>query len=348
MESAGREAGDRASAALLAGLRAAAEPTRLRLLALCAAGEMTVGELAQILGQSQPRVSRHLKLLCDAGLLERFPEGSFVFHRLADRGANAALAERLIALVPHGDSTFRLDRERLVAIQRTREKTAAAYFRDNAARWDEVRSLYVDEAEVEAALLALLPLDNAEDLLDIGTGTGRMLELFGPRVARAVGIDQSREMLTVARSRLERAGLANCRLRRADMYNLPWAGPSFDIVTIHRVLHFAEEPSRAIAEAARVLRPGGRLIVADFAPHALEALRTEHAHRRLGFADEEVSGWCRDAGLQVHPPRHLPGSRLTISIWQAVCPAEHGSGQRRPSPAVGEHDHPQISQEVGV
>ncbi|WP_425450150.1 ArsR/SmtB family transcription factor [Virgifigura deserti] len=333
---------------LLAGLRAAAEPTRLRLLALCAAGELTVGELAQVLGQSQPRVSRHLKLLCDAGLLERFPEGSFVFHRLADTGPNAALAERLDALIPRGDSTFRLDRNRLVAIQRAREQTAAAYFRDNAARWDELRSLYVDEAEVEEALLALLPLNSADDLLDIGTGTGRMLELFGPRVARAIGIDQSREMLAIARSRLERARLANCRVRRTDMYNLPWPGPSFDAVTIHRVLHFAEDPSRAIAEAARVLRPGGRLVVVDFAPHALEALRTEHAHRRLGFADEEVSGWCRDAGLQVHPTRHLPGSRLTISIWQAARPAEHGSGKRRPAQATGEHDHPQVSQEVGV
>lgn len=317
--------------ALLAGLRAAAEPTRLRLLALCAAGEVTVGELAQILGQSQPRVSRHLKLLCDAGLLDRFPEGSFVFYRLAHgRAQGAGLAERLAALLPSDDATLRLDRERLAAIQQARASAAAVYFRDNAARWDELRSLHIEEAEVEKALLALLAAVGREDaLLDIGTGTGRMLELFGPRVGQAVGIDLSREMLAVARSRLERAGLTNCRVRRADMYSLPWPGPSFDAITIHRVLHFAEEPGRAIAEAARVLKPGGRLVVVDFAPHELESLRTEHAHRRLGFADQEVSGWCAAAGLRVDRIRHLPGSRLTVSLWQAARPAERRNGRRK-------------------
>ncbi len=326
--------GDWSMAALLAGLRAAAEPTRLRLLALCAAGEVTVGELAQILGQSQPRVSRHLKLLCDAGLLDRFPEGSFVFYRLAQGSSRAGsrgagLAERLAALLPTGaDETLRLDRERLAALQRARAEAAASYFRDNAARWDELRSLYVDEAEVEKALLALLPVGREDELLDIGTGTGRMLELFGPRVAQAIGIDRSREMLAIARSRLERAGLTNCRVRRADMYNLPWPGPSFDAITIHRVLHFAEEPERAIAEAARVLRPGGRLIVVDFAPHDMESLRTEHAHRRLGFADREVSDWCTAAGLRMNRVQHLPGGRLTVTLWQAVRPAARRAVRR--------------------
>jgi ArsR family transcriptional regulator len=299
---------------LLAGLRAAAEPTRLRLLALCAQGELTVSELTDILGQSQPRVSRHLKLLCDAGLLDRFREGNWVFYRLAEHGD---LARLLVGLVPERDPTLALDRERLQAIKRQRAAQAAEYFRANAAHWDRIRSLHVDDTEVEAALLRLLPDDGIDDLLDIGTGTGRMLEVFGTRVRRAVGVDLSREMLAVARANLERAHLRHCSIRQGDMYQLPLAGASFDAVLIHQVLHYADRPAAAVAEAARVLRPGGLLVIIDFAPHALEYLRTEHAHRRLGFADAEMLGWCRAAGLEPEPVRHLPGEPLTVSLWPA-------------------------------
>ena len=303
---------------LLGSLRATAESTRLRLLALFAEGELTVGDLSQILGQSQPRVSRHLKLLCEAGLLDRFPEGNAVFHRLADAGAGAALARQILRLLPRADETLRLDRARLAQIRAERAATAAAYFRKNAARWNELRSLYVDEQKVEAELLRLLPGGDAIDLLDIGTGSGRILELVAGRVRRAVGIDLSRDMLIVARANLHRAGAANCQVRHADMYRLPWSEPSFDAVTIHRVLHYAEEPARVIGEAARVLRPGGRLLIVDFAPHSIERLRSEHAHRRLGFADAEIQQWCRTAGLQPERARHLPGKQLTVGIWQAV------------------------------
>ena len=302
--------------ALLSGLRAAAEATRLRLLLLCAAGELTVSELTEILGQSQPRVSRHLKLLCEAGLLDRFREGSWVFYRLAD-GPQRALARRLVELVAAEDATAALDRERLAAVKQRRAVAATAYFRANAERWDRMRSLYVDEREVEAALAALLPEGAVRDLLDIGTGTGRMLEVFGPRVGHALGVDLSREMLAVARVNLERAGCDNCAIRQADMYQLPLPGASFDAVIIHQVLHYAERPARAIAEAARVLRPGGRLITIDFAPHSLEFLRDEHAHRRLGFADGEVMQWYRDAGLTPAEPVHLPGEPLTVALWPA-------------------------------
>jgi ArsR family transcriptional regulator len=305
---------------LLAGLRAAAETSRLRLLALCAEGELTVGDLSQILGQSQPRVSRHLKLLCEAGLLDRFPEGNAVFHRLAQSGPGASLARQVIAHLPAEDERLRLDRARLLEIRAQRASNAASYFRKNAARWNELRSLYVDERQVEALLLRLLPARGIGDLLDIGTGTGRILELVAPRVVRAVGIDLSREMLAIARANLERAGMANCQVRQGDMYRLPWTEPTFDAVTIHRVLHFAEAPARVIAEAARVLKPGGRLIVVDFAPHSIERLRLEHAHRRLGFAAAEVSHWCRTAGLRPDRARHLPGHRLTVTIWQATRP----------------------------
>src|SRR5260221_285903 len=290
---------------LLMGLRAAAEPTRLRLLVLCAQGELTVSELTDIVGQSQPRVSRHLKLLCDAGLLDRFREGTWVFYRLAQRARAGELARLLVELVPDADAdaTLALDRERLAIIKHQRAAQATAYFRANAAQWDRIRSLYVAEREVEGALQRLLPADGLRDLLDVGTGTGRMMEIFGPQVERAVGVDLSREMLAVARVNLERANLRNCSLRQADMYQLPLPGASFDAIVIHQVLHYAERPAQAIAEAARVLRPQGRLVIVDFAPHDLEFLRTEHAHRRLGFADAEVLAWCRAAGLE--PAAHL-------------------------------------------
>lgn len=303
---------------LLGSLRAVGEATRLRILALCAEGDLTVGDLTQILGQSQPRVSRHLKLLCEAGVIERLPEGTAVFHRLADGGAGSALAQQVLKLLPRGDARLRLDRKRLDAIRAERAASAAAYFRKNAQRWGELRSLHVEEARVEAELLRRLPAAGIADLLDIGTGTGRILELVAGRVGRGIGIDLSRDMLIVARANLQSAGLANCQVRQADMYRLPWTAPSFDAVTLHRVLHFAEDPARVIAEAARVLRPGGRLLIVDFAPHALERLRSEHAHRRLGFADDEVNKWCRAAGLRPEPVQHLPGKQLTVSIWQAL------------------------------
>jgi ArsR family transcriptional regulator len=322
---------------LLAGLRAAAEPTRLRLLLLCARGELTVSELTQVLGQSQPRVSRHLKLLCEAGLLDRFREGSWVFYRLSDAAAGGRLGRLLVELVPGTDPAVALDLERLAGIERARTAAAAAYFRDNAARWDRIRSLHVDEEEVERTLAGLLPAKGIRDLLDIGTGTGRMLELFAPRVERAVGIDASREMLAVARVNLQRAGLTNASVRHGDMYQLPLSGASFDAVLIHQVLHYAERPAAAIAEAARVLRPGGGLIIVDFAPHALEFLRDEHAHRRLGFADEDIAAWFRDAGLEPGQPHRLAGDPLTVVIWTAK--AGRSSALTR-SAAVSTHAEP--------
>jgi ArsR family transcriptional regulator len=305
---------------VLAGLRAVAEPTRLRLLALCAHGDLTVSELTQILGQSQPRVSRHLKLLCDAGLLERLPEGSWVFYRLRRDGSAGAMARQVLSMLPMDDNGFARDRDRLAAVRRARAEAASRYFRENAARWGEIRSLHVDDGEVERRLIELIPPADVRSLLDIGTGTGRILELFGSRGVSGVGIDLSREMLQIARANLDRAGLKDCYVRQGDMYQLPWPDPTFDAVTIHQVLHFADEPAEAIAEAARVLRPGGRMAIADFAPHDLDYLRSEHAHRRLGFSDEEVAQWIAAAGLVPGPVIHLPGKKLTVSLWPAERP----------------------------
>jgi ArsR family transcriptional regulator len=302
-------------------LRAAAEPTRLRLLALCAQGELTVTELTQILGQSQPRVSRHLKLMVEAGLLDRFREGTWAFYRLA-QGEAAGLAHKLIEMMPEGDATLALDRERLKAIKEARAEEASAYFRKNAAQWDKIGKLYVHESEVEKSLLGLLPARGVRDMVDIGTGTGRMLEVLGPKVGQAIGVDLSRDMLGIARANLEAAGLRNCQVRHGDMYMLPLASQSVDLATIHQVLHYADDPASVIAEAARVLRPGGRLVLVDFAPHELEFLRTEHAHRRLGFSDAEVQGWLLAAGLVPQAPVRLPGDPLTVVLWTADRPGE--------------------------
>ncbi len=302
---------------VLSGLRAAAEATRLRLLLLCARGELTVSELTDILGQSQPRVSRHLKLLCDAGLLDRFREGTWVFYRLAERGRGAELAKRICASVPSDDPTVLLDDARHETVKRQRAEAPHAYFRANAAQWHRLRSLHIDEREVEAAIIEALSGQDVRDLLDLGTGTGRMLEIFAPRVDRAVGIDISREMLAVARVNLERADLHNCTIRQGDIYQVPLPSASFDAAIFHQVLHYADRPSLAVAEAARMLRPKGRLVIVDFAPHALEFLRKEHAHRHLGFADAEITQWCREAGLVPEPVRHLLGQPLTVSIWVA-------------------------------
>lgn len=307
---------------LLSGLRAAAESTRLRLLAICAHGEVAVSELTEILDQSQPRVSRHLKILCEEGLLQRHREGTWIFYRIADPlsndGDGAALARRIVDMIPANDPQLLADRKALETIKLDRAAKAEAYFRINAESWDRIRALHVDAAEVERGVLAALPDGATNDLLDVGTGSGRILELLGETVSRGTGIDLSREMLAIARAKLATAGLDNCQLRHGDMYDLPMDDDSFDAVTVHLVLHYADRPHDAINEIARVLRPGGRIIIADFAPHDLEELRIEHAHRRLGFEDQEVWEWFVSAGLKPEPVRRLPGDPLTVNIWSAT------------------------------
>lgn len=317
---------------LMTALRAAAEPTRLRVLALCSQGELTVTELTQILGQSQPRVSRHLKLLCEAGLLERVPEGTWAFYRVGEKLSGAPLVRALSSLLPPNDTTLARDAERLAAVKHARAAAAEQYFRDNAAQWSAIRSLHVDEAQVEAAVAKLV--GQVDDLLDIGTGTGRLLEVLAPQIRRGLGVDLSREMLGIARTNLERAGIRHCQVRQADMYALPLDSASMDAAVIHQVLHFSDEPQKAIAEAARVLRPGGRLVIVDFAPHDREDLRARHAHRRLGFADTELRTWCEAAALQTDPVIALPGQPLTVHIWHARKQAQTASLSSRKSEAA--------------
>jgi ubiquinone/menaquinone biosynthesis C-methylase UbiE len=308
--------------AVLGALRAAGEPTRLRLLALLANGELNVTDLTEILGQSQPRISRHLKLMASAGLVERQREGSWAFFRLAHDGPGAALAAAVVSRLSPDETTLIRDRERLAEVRAARAEEAAAYFREHAKDWAKIRTLHVEEAAVEAAIRDAVGAKPVRALLDIGTGTGRIIEIVGAQADRAVGVDLSLDMLAVARANLAKLGLAKAQLRQGDVYALPVQPQSFDLVVIQQVLHFLDEPARAIREAARALAPGGRLLIVDFAPHDLEFLREAHAHRRLGFAPDVVEQWMKQAGLKPELHRDLapPGGardKLTVSLWLA-------------------------------
>ena len=305
---------------LLSAMKAVAEPTRLRLLVLCAHADVTVSDLVQILGQSQPRLSRHLKLLTEAGLLDRTPEGSWVYFRLAHAGPAAALARNLVDALPADDPTVQRDLARLEELMHSRAQRAEDYFRKVAAQWDELRALYVHDDQVERKLAELIAAEQVDDLLDIGTGTGRILEVLSDKVAHAVGVDLSPDLLVRPRSRRDRARLRNCAVRKGDMHNLPVGEGSFDAVTIHQVLHHAERPGKAIEEAARVLRPGGRIFIVDFQAHGLDFLRSEHQHRWLGFEDEKMRDWLSAAGLKPEGCHRLKGNPLTICIWTARQP----------------------------
>lgn len=296
-------------------LRACAEETRLRILALLSHGDLTVSELVQTLGQSQPSVSRHLKLLTDAGLLSRHREGTWIFYGLSGVPDVAQMTRQLIGRVANDDAVIARDRERLNAVRGERAANAENYFRENASDWDRIRSLYVPEAEVEARLKAALRGREIKNLLDIGTGTGRMLELFANDIGHGTGVDMSQDMLGVARALLASKGLSNCRVRKGNMYALAEADESQDAIIFHLVLHYAEDGAAAIREAARTLVSGGIMLVVDFAPHDLEFLRDEHAHRRLGFSDSEVVEWATSAQLRVLDMEHLRGGKLTVTFW---------------------------------
>lgn len=298
---------------VLAQLRAAAEPTRLRLLALCARGAFCVSDLCAILGQSQPRLSRHLKLMVEAGLLARLPEGSNVYFQLPPE---AKLARQVLAQLPEQDPTLAADRRAAARLAAERARIASDAFLRDGADWDEMRALDLPAQAIEQALLACLPARLGK-LLDIGTGTGRLLELVAPRVDSALGVDASRDMLALARARLAERGLAErCTVRQADMYRLPLADGAFDAVALQMVLHYAEDPEAALAEAARVLAPEGVLLIADFAPHAREDLALRHAHRWHGFTDADIARWLARAGCEVRQDADVPGA-LPVRLWSA-------------------------------
>jgi len=313
--------------------KALADPTRLRIARLLSAMELAVGELAQVLGQSQPRVSRHVGILCDAGLAERRREGSWVFLRQADAGEAAtpliAATQQLLALAERSEPGFAAqcesDRRKLAAIRAAREAAAEHYFARHAGEWDDLRARHSPDAEVERALAAALGDAPLGHVLDIGTGTGRIAELFADHAERVVALDKNLEMLRVARAKLQHLPAARIELVQGDFADLPFAAASFDTVVLHQVLHFAPDPAAALAEAARVTRPGGRIAIVDFASHDHEELRTRHQHLRLGFADRQMSDLLRAAGFSASVPLALDGGELVVKIWL---------GRRRAAAAV--------------
>lgn len=306
-------------------LKAAGEVTRLRLLALLAEGELSVKDLTEILGQSQPRVSRHLKLLADAGLVARNAEGAWAYYALADEGAAAELSRWLVAHFDPNDPDRVRDRARLDWVRNAQQEQAASYFAKIAESWDAQRNLHVPESAVEAAILDAVGSRKVDLLLDLGSGTGRMLELLSDHYRRGVGVDSSREMIAIARAKLVAAGINHAQVRLGDIANIDPAIGQADIIIIHQVLHYFDDPGRMLASVRSALKPDGELLIVDFAPHELEFLRTHHAHRRLGLSDAQMAGWARTIGMKVDMLKTFPNDNdeegLTVCLWRLT--AEH-------------------------
>jgi SAM-dependent methyltransferase len=313
---------------LVSTLRAVAEPTRLRLVALLNRAELTVTEISHVIGQSQPRTSRHLRLLVDADILERTPEGAFVFYRLADGSPSAELARQLADLVPVEDPAIAADLAALERVRQVRSDAAAAVLSMYADELATVRALHVAEAEIERSMLELIADEGAIGrLLDIGTGTGRILELLAPHSERSIGLDVDHDMLVLARAALGEAQLSHASVRQGDLRRPPFEAASFDVAVMHHVLHLLDDPAGAIVDAARLLRPGGRLLVVDFAPHELEFLRERHGHRHLGIDDAQMRSWAASAGLGIEREQALrpptpAGDRLTVRLWLMRAPTQ--------------------------
>lgn len=301
-------------------LRAVGEPNRLRILHLLMRGELAVGELAQIMDQSQPRLSHHLKALTAAGLVERMPEGAWVFFSIPAIGPVREFVDSILAHIDPTNEDFERDSRRFAHVRGARQEAAATYFSEMADTWDTVRDLHSSNAGIERALLEMAGAGPFERVLDIGTGTGRMLTLFAERAGRLDGIDLNHRMLTVARANLDQAGVTHAHIRQGDAAALPFDAASMDLVILHQVLHFMDEPERVMAEAGRVLVSGGTLIVADFAPHKLEFLRTEHGHRRLGVRQEMLVDWGERSGLKMTEMRDFEqpedlAEGLSVKLW---------------------------------
>ena len=305
---------------LVGALRAVAEPTRLRLVALLGREELTVTEICRVIGQSQPRTAA----TCDCWWTRASSSGHLKAPLSTTAWPKVALRpssrHRVAALTPPNDVTISADLAALSRVRQARIEAATAYRSAHADELEGLRELYVGEAAVERALLDMLvgegPIGR---LLDIGTGTGRILELLAPHTEHSVGLDVDHEMLQVARAALGEAQLSRAAVRHGDLHRPPFEAGSFDVAVMHHVLHLLDAPGAAIADAARLLRPGGRLLVADFATHDLEHLRSLHGHRCLGIEDKEMLSWAVQAGLEVESERSLPPTspdeQLTVRLW---------------------------------
>jgi ArsR family transcriptional regulator len=294
---------------------ALADPTRARILLLVRDLQLSVGELADILDQSQPRVSRHVRILAEAGLVRRHKEGAWVFVGGGDRRILDPV-HVLIEAVAGGADPIAIERGRLAQVRADRQSRIDQWFESNAGEWDLLRQLGGEGSTVEAALVAAAARPIVGRLLDIGTGTGRVLELLAGAADVATGVDRSPEMLRLARGKLAAAGNQKADLLQADMRALPFADASFDTVTMHHVLHFADDPQAVVSEAARVVAPGGKLILADYAPHQREELRTRYQHSRLGFDAATIADMIARAGLSAKQLSAHPGPELSVMLWE--------------------------------
>jgi ubiquinone/menaquinone biosynthesis C-methylase UbiE len=313
--------------------RALADPTRLRIMLLLQKMELAVGELAQILDQSQPRISRHIRILDEARLAERRKEGSWVFLKPGPAAELQILGRIFRSGTVAKSEQAMQDQAQLSLVRKARAEMAERYFAAHAEQWDAIRSLHLPEAEVERAMLALLRDVPLGKMLDIGTGTGRMVELFGASAQSIVAIDNSPEMLRLARAKLlesETASGSNLvqktELKQGDFNHLPLANGAVDSVILHQVLHYAQHPEAVLVEVSRVLKPAGIVLIADFAAHDREDLRTEHAHARLGFSDDSMKHWLTASKLELVEARSLDGGELTVKIWvarKAAIPSLH-------------------------
>jgi len=302
---------------LLQGLRAAAEPTRLRIIALCGHAELSVTELVMILGQTQPRVSRHLKLLVEGGLLQRNKEGNRAYYRLSTEAEGADLARMLNDLIPGEDEVHALDLSRLSSVKADRVRYAESFLDPYSQEIIELRGMWPPDEVIDKCILALLKDRSIQNLLDLGTGAGRILRTIAPFVVKGTGIDNSLEMLSIARARLDQDGIKNCQVRAGDMYRLPFKKNSFDLITINSLLRYADEPKKVIAEAARVLEKKGALLIVDLAAHDLSALRDEYGHSWLGFSEAEMVEMLSEENLTVDRVKHIDGQKLSVCIWLA-------------------------------
>ena len=290
-------------------LRAISEPTRFRLTRLCAQGELTVSELMRIVGQSQPRVSRHLKLLQDAGVLESFREQHWVFYRVAQNSPSQQLVSDLLQHLPADDDLMDFDQTRLNELRDARAKLSEEFVETEVPDWLRLHEYHGDELRFGDAVRDALAGREVGHLLDIATGTGRMLKIAGPLAESGVGIDLSKKMVMVARNALAEADLPHLTVRQEDMYQMRFPARHFDTVTIDQVLYFASNPDALIREATRVLKPSGRLLLVAF---------TEAANAKtppaVSIAISDIRSWLEDAGLKIVTTNVLPGDVLDISL----------------------------------
>jgi len=302
-------------------LKVLGHPERLRILALLSRGELTVSELTHILGLSQPRVTQYINSLESAGVIERLKEGSWVFSRLRNGNASVtALVATTLNALPHDDKTLLSDQKRLLDVRKKRAEAADAFFASVANDTGQLGDEYLPQSDIETAMRELAGEGPFNFMVDLGTGTGRVLDVFSDRITRGTGIDNNTDMLKVARHKLASSGHSHISLRQGDLHRAPIDSGTADLVTLHQVLHYLDDPSEAIAEAARLLTPGGMLLMVDFEAHNQDSFRDNYAHRRLGFTDSDISGWTVQSGLQFLPSLLIDNTTTSgprVKVWSA-------------------------------